>query len=116
MWVGNDANTTLGPGRSGSGLCAPRFADYIRSTRLGDARPRPFAELFDQGDIVRKSFCSKTGLLSRFPGACENEVLDQAFIKGTEPTEMDSSGAATETPAPPAPASPPTTPNGDSPP
>lgn len=122
MWVGNDANTTLGPGRSGSGLCAPRFADYIRSTRLGDARPRPFAELFDQSDIVRKSFCPKTGLLSRFPGACEEEVLDQAFIKGTEPSEIDSSGAAPETPPTPGstptppPENPTSTPNGEPPP
>lgn len=92
MWVGNDANTTLGAGRSGSTLCAPRYADYLRSTRYNN-KPRPFAEVFDQSNIVRKSFCAKTGLLSRFPGACENEILDQAFIRGTEPTEYDPAGA-----------------------
>ncbi|GAB4443448.1 MAG: transglycosylase domain-containing protein [Turneriella sp.] len=96
MWVGNDVNTSLGAGRSGSGLCAPRYADYLRTTRY-DNKPRPFAEVFDQERIVRKSFCSKTGLLSRFPGACEDEVLDQAFIRGTEPTEFDPSGAPDET-------------------
>jgi membrane carboxypeptidase/penicillin-binding protein len=102
MWVGNDANTTLGAGRSGSGLCAPRFADYMRATRVGDAKPKSFAESFDQERIVRKSFCPATGLLSRFPGACENEVLDQAFIKGTEPQEFDPSGTSVEpTQAPP---------------
>jgi len=98
MWVGNDGNTTLGAGRSGSGLCAPRFADYMRSTRAGENRPHPFAELFDQEQIVRKSFCPTTGLLSRFPGACEDEVIDQAFLKGTEPTEIDPSGAPPENP------------------
>lgn len=97
MWVGNDNNTTLGAGRSGSGLCAPRFADYIRTTRAGD-KPKPFAEVFDQDQIIRKSFCPATGLLSRFPGACEDEVQDQPFIRGTEPTEFDPSGAAPETP------------------
>ncbi|MBL8035402.1 MAG: transglycosylase domain-containing protein [Leptospiraceae bacterium] len=124
MWVGNDANTTLGAGRSGSGLCAPRYADYLRSTRRGENKPRPFAETFDQDHIIRKSFCPATGLLSRFPGACENEVLDQPFIRGTEPQEFDPSGApAPETPptdGPPAdqpPATPPATPNppGDAP-
>lgn len=100
MWVGNDANTTLGAGRSGSGLCAPRYADYLRSTRRGEGKPRPFAETFDQEQIVRKSFCPATGLLSRFPGACEGEVQDQAFIRGTEPQEFDPSGAPTETPPP----------------
>lgn len=95
MWVGNDVNTSLGAGRSGSGLCAPRYADYLRTTRY-DNKPRPFAEVFEQDRIVRKSFCSKTGLLSRFPGACEDEVVDQAFIHGTEPTEYDPSGAPAE--------------------
>jgi len=98
MWVGNDANTTLGSGRAGSILCAPRFADYMRSTRNGEAKPKPFAEAFDQSDIVRKSFCPETGLLSKFPGACENEVLDQAFIRGTEPTDFDPSGQPVEPP------------------
>ncbi|MFO1524444.1 MAG: transglycosylase domain-containing protein [Turneriella sp.] len=124
MWVGNDANTTLGAGRSGSGLCAPRYADYLRSTRRGENKPRPFAETFDQDHIIRKSFCPATGLLSRFPGACENEVLDQPFIRGTEPQEFDPSGApapeAPPTDGPPAdqpPATPPATPNplGDAP-
>lgn len=96
MWVGNDVNTSLGAGRSGSVLCAPRYADYLRTTRY-DSKPRPFAEVFDQERIVRKSFCSKTGLLSHFPGACEDEVLDQAFIRGTEPTEFDPAGAPAET-------------------
>lgn len=101
MWVGNDANTTLGAGRSGSGLCAPRYADYLRSTRRGENKPRSFVESFDQENIVRKSFCPETGLLSRFPGACENEVQDQAFIRGTEPQEFDPSGSPTENvPAP----------------
>ncbi|HRP68140.1 MAG TPA: penicillin-binding transpeptidase domain-containing protein, partial [Turneriella sp.] len=100
MWVGNDNNTTLGAGRSGSGLCAPRFADYIRATRMND-RPKPFAEVFDQTNIVRRSFCSSTGLLSRFPGSCEDEVKDQAFIRGTEPTEFDPSGMPPEEPSPP---------------
>ncbi|MBS0617787.1 MAG: transglycosylase domain-containing protein [Spirochaetes bacterium] len=100
MWVGNDSNTTLGAGRSGSGLCAPRFADYMRATRAGENRPHPFVELFDQDQIVRKSFCPTTGLLSRFPGACEDEVIDQAFLKGTEPTEIDPSGAPPENSAP----------------
>ncbi|HMY10171.1 MAG TPA: transglycosylase domain-containing protein [Turneriella sp.] len=95
MWVGNDVNTSLGAGRSGSGLCAPRYADYLRTTRY-DNKPRPFTEVFEQDRIVRKSFCSKTGLLSRFPGACEGEILDQAFIRGTEPTEFDPSGAPVE--------------------
>lgn len=95
MWVGNDVNTSLGAGRSGSGLCAPRYADYLRMTRY-DNKPRPFAEVFEQDRIVRKSFCSKTGLLSRFPGACEGEVLDQAFIRGTEPKDYDPSGAPAE--------------------
>lgn len=96
MWVGTDVNTSLGAGRSGSVLCAPRYADYLRTTRY-DSKPRPFAEVFDQERIVRKSFCSKTGLLSHFPGACEDEVLDQAFIRGTEPTEFDPAGAPAET-------------------
>ncbi|MBV6494661.1 MAG: Penicillin-binding protein 1A [Turneriella sp.] len=95
VWVGNDNNTTLGAGRSGSGLCAPRFADYIRVTRMAD-RPKPFAEIFDQSNIVRKSFCPETGLLSRFPGSCEGEVKDQAFIRGTEPTQFDPSGMPQE--------------------
>jgi penicillin-binding protein 1A len=97
MWVGNDANTTLGAGRSGSGLCAPRYADYLKSTRTGANKPQPFAELFDQSQIVKKSFCPATGLLSKFPGACEDEVLDQPFIRGTEPQDFDPSG----TPEPP---------------
>ncbi len=100
MWVGNDVNTTLGAGRSGSGLCAPRYADYLQSTRR-DTPPKPFIETFDQSQIVRKSFCPATGLLSRFPGACENEVQDQAFISGTEPTELDPSGAPVEVPTAP---------------
>lgn len=105
MWVGNDANTTLGAGRSGSGLCAPRYADYLKSTRYGATKPQSFAEWFDQSQIVKKSFCPETGLLSKFPGACEDEVLDQAFIRGTEPQEFDPSGTPVETvpeaPAPP---------------
>ncbi len=96
MWVGNDANTTLGAGRSGSGLCAPRYADYLKSTRYSGGKPPPFAELFDQSQIVRKSFCAATGLLSKFPGACEDEVLDQAFVRGTEPQEFDPSGTPVE--------------------
>ena len=96
MWVGNDGNTTLGSGRSGSGLCAPRFADYLRATRSNENKPKKFNEMIAGDAVTIKSFCPSSGLLPRFPGACADEVIDQVFIPGTEPTEFEPNSSSTE--------------------
>ena len=82
IWVGNDDNSTMGWGQTGSRLAGPVWANFMREA-LKNTAPRDFVR--PEG-IVSVLICPETGLLHN--PQCRLTPINESFIAGTEPTEM----------------------------
>ncbi len=82
IWVGNDDNTTMGWGNTGSRLAGPLFANFMRGA-LQDVEPRDFER--PEG-LVDVDICPETGLLHN--PRCSLDPVRELFIAGTQPTEQ----------------------------
>ena len=84
VWVGHDESRFLGWGETGSRAAAPIWVDY-----MGVAlKERPVREFSEPDPIVYPLVFArvdrKTGLLA---GAASTNIVLEAFLPGTEPTE-----------------------------
>jgi 1A family penicillin-binding protein len=82
VWIGNEDNTTLGWGRTGSVLAGPVWADFIREGLKG-VEPRDFEQ--PEG-LAAAVICPYTGLLHN--PRCSLEPVTELFIPGTQPSEQ----------------------------
>jgi penicillin-binding protein 1A len=80
VWVGHDESHFLGWGETGSRAAAPIWVDYMRVALAN----RPVRDFPVPDPIVFARVDRKTGLLA---GASSTDVVFEAFLPGTEPTE-----------------------------
>jgi penicillin-binding protein 1A len=80
VWVGHDESRFLGRGETGSRAAAPIWVDYM-GVALADQPVRDFPV---PDPIVFARIDRKTGLLA---GASSTDIVLEAFLPGTEPTE-----------------------------
>jgi penicillin-binding protein 2D len=82
VWIGNDDNSTLGWGNTGSRVAGPVWAEFMREA-LSNLEPRDFER--PEG-LVNESICPETGLLHN--PHCSLQPVNELFIAGTQPTEQ----------------------------
>jgi membrane carboxypeptidase/penicillin-binding protein len=82
IWIGNDDNSSLGWGQTGSRLAGPVWVNFMREA-LKNTAPRDFER---PAGIVSALICPETGLLHN--PQCSLTPINELFIAGTEPTEM----------------------------
>ncbi|MBS4030358.1 MAG: penicillin-binding protein 1A [Clostridiales bacterium] len=82
VWIGNDDNSTLGWGQTGSRIAGPIWVSFMREA-LKNTAPQDFVR--PEG-IVSALICPETGLLHN--PQCSLTPINELFIAGTEPTEM----------------------------
>jgi penicillin-binding protein 1A len=84
VWVGHDESLFLGRGETGSRAAAPIWVDYMRVA----LEERPVRKFPEPDPIVYPLVFAhvdrKTGLLA---GATSTDIVLEAFLPGTEPTE-----------------------------
>ncbi len=82
VWIGNDDNSSLGWGQTGSRIAGPAWASFMREA-LRSTEIRDFKQ---PAGIVSALICPETGLLHN--PRCDLEPITEIFISGTEPTEI----------------------------
>lgn len=82
VWVGNDDNSSLGWGQTGSRVAGPIWLSFINEA-LRDAEVLDFER--PEG-LVEADICPYSGLLNN--PACGVPAVRELFIAGTEPAEI----------------------------
>jgi len=80
VWVGFDNERSLGRGEVGTRAALPIWIQFMKSAHQGKPRNFPVPD-----GIVFANIDNKTGKLA---SANSSQVVRQAFVEGTEPTEM----------------------------
>ncbi len=86
VWVGFDEERTMGSGEVGGRTALPIWLEYMKAAH-GDSSPQPFAV---PPGIVYANIDSQTGKLA---SSSSKTVVNQAFIRGTEPGELSGAPA-----------------------
>ena len=81
VWVGFDTEKTLGKGETGSRVALPVWMDYMKTAH----KDLPVSDFPVPEDIVFANIDTETGGLA---SSDSNRVARQAFIEGTEPTQI----------------------------
>lgn len=90
VWVGYDQEKTLGKGEVGGRAALPIWVEYMRFAHEGT----PAKNFNVPENIVFASIDNETG---RLASASSKEVVRQAFVSGTEPSQLqDERGAEKE--------------------
>jgi penicillin-binding protein 1A len=90
VWVGFDQNRLLGKGETGGRAALPIWIDFMRSA-LAELPPRDFPA---PPGVVFARIDAKTGALA---SASSESTLFQAFLEGTEPSQVaDTTAASSE--------------------
>lgn len=86
VWVGFDEEKSIGAGEVGGRTALPIWLEFMRSAH-GDSPPQPFPV---PSGIVYANIDSQTGKLA---SSSSKSVVNQAFIRGTEPRELSGAPA-----------------------
>jgi penicillin-binding protein 1A len=86
VWVGFDEERSIGAGEVGGRTALPIWLEFMKSVH-GDDPPQPFAV---PSGIVFANIDTQTGKLA---SASSKSVVNQAFIRGTEPRELSGAPA-----------------------
>lgn len=86
VWVGFDEEKSIGAGEVGGKTALPIWLEYMK-TAHGDSPPQPFPV---PSGIVYANIDSQTGKLA---SSSSKSVVNQAFIRGTEPGELSGTPA-----------------------
>ncbi len=81
VWVGFDEEKSMGAGEVGGKTALPIWLEYMKMAH-GDSAPQPFPV---PSGIVYANIDSQTGKLA---SSSSKSVVNQAFIRGTEPGEL----------------------------
>jgi penicillin-binding protein 1A len=86
VWVGFDEEKSIGAGEVGGRTALPIWLEYMKMAH-GDSTPQPFPV---PPGIVYANIDSQTGKLA---SASSKSVVNQAFVRGTEPRELSGAPA-----------------------
>ncbi len=86
VWVGFDEEKSMGSGEVGGKTALPIWLEYMKMAH-GDSPPQPFPV---PSGIVYANIDSQTGKLA---SSSSKSVVNQAFIRGTEPGELSGAPA-----------------------
>ena len=89
VWIGFDNEESLGLGETGSRAALPVWLEYMKTIHK-DMEKQDFKV---PENIVFAHIDNETGFLA---GADSKEVVRQAFLEGTEPTEQQESSTDDE--------------------
>ncbi|MDD4363878.1 MAG: penicillin-binding protein 1A [Atribacterota bacterium] len=81
VYVGNDDRKPLGNRITGGVVAAPIWHDFM----VAALQNQPVNNFIQPSNVLQLEVCAKTGLL---PGNICNEIVEVAFIAGTEPTDI----------------------------
>jgi penicillin-binding protein 1A len=84
VWVGFDAEKTLGPGEVGGRAALPIWLDYMKFVH----KDLPVMSFSVPSGVVFANIDNQTGKLA---SASTKQVVNQAFIQGTEPKDINGS-------------------------
>jgi penicillin-binding protein 1A len=87
VWVGMDDNTTIGDYETGSRAASPIWLEFMEKA-LKDVPPEDFRK--PEG-IVTLNIDARSGL--RPTEKCSDDVIEEAFVEGTEPQEVCPDGS-----------------------
>lgn len=93
VWVGYDKVRSLGVGQTGSEAALPIWIDYMKAATEGT----PVQKFKAPEGVVKLKVDRKTGKLARKDQKPE-EMVETWFVRGTEPSELSSSGKINEEP------------------
>jgi penicillin-binding protein 1A len=86
VWVGFDSEKTLGPGEVGGRAALPIWLEYMKYVHQN----LPIMSFSAPPDVVYANIDNQTGKLA---SASSKQVVNQAFIRGTEPRELNGSSS-----------------------
>src|SRR5262249_48226404 len=82
VWVGFDDVRVIGKGETGAKAALPIWTDFMKVALRGRA-PKAFVQ---PSGVVVARIDKHTGLLAA-PGEAEGDVMNEAFLEGTAPTQ-----------------------------